>query len=238
MSYTFNSQSQDFEIVNSNVAKELLSEQNPTFVKKIEKNDCTVFKLQSSKYVVYSPISKYSIVFNKIDQLKKIEEMKEYPVGLETDDIRETEQNGILNIPLNITTYIKELNEKFDIELNLTDVKLLDSLDTKIQNFGVEKLTERDIFLISLYLDEFFRNNTDTYWAIEKVYTLNTYWIPFLKRKDSKKEYSFYRSISKSFNENDSGTLNLKLNYLLELAEYKEISPLTKEHIDFINSYE
>lgn len=237
MSYAFNSQAQDFNIINSTLAKKLMSEKKPTFIKKIEKNDCSVFKLKGDKYVVYSSVSRYSILFKKFEDLKKIEKMKSYPTGLETNDIRETEQIGILNISSNVDSYIKELSEKFNIQLNLTDIKVLDSLDTKIQNFGIEKLTERDIFLISLYLDEFFRNNTDTYWVIEKVFTLNTFWIPFLKRKDSKKEYSLYRSISKSYNENESGSLNLKLNYLLELADYKGLSPFSKEHIDFINSY-
>ncbi|MEN0083020.1 hypothetical protein [Flavobacterium lindanitolerans] len=239
MSCTFNAFSQDFQIITSNLAKKMMSEQKPVLIKKITHNNSSVFKVQSKKFIVFSPESKYSILFNSLENLDTIEKIKSFPINFETDDIREREQNLISNIPDQIDNYIKDLGEKFNLKLNYKDIHLLDSLDKKIEKIGIENLTERDIFIISLYLDEFFRNNTeDTFWAIEKIFTLNTYWIPYLKRKDSKEEYSFYRTIFKSYIENESGLLNLKLNYLLKLADYKGYPILSEEHINFIKSFQ
>lgn len=239
MNYSIGASAQNFQVITSSSARKMMSEHEPVLIKKMERNDCSVFKLSSKQYIIFSNESKYSLSFDKLDKLKEIEKMKIYPVGLETDDIREKEQQLILDVPNTVNSNVKELELKFEIKLNYSDVKILDSLDEKIVKLGIDNLTERDVFLISLYLDEFFRVNTeDTFWAIEKVYTLNTYWIPYLKRKDSKDEFSFYRTIFKSYFENESGMLNLKFNYLLQLADYKGLRPLSDEHINFIKSFQ
>ncbi|MCC9020221.1 hypothetical protein [Flavobacterium lipolyticum] len=238
MSMSLKSYSQKFEIVNSSFARNLMSKSEPKLVKNLERNNCPVYKLDNNQFLVYSSISKFSILFKDIKNLKEIETVKTFSIDLETEDVRESEQERILNIASSANDYIKDLEKKFNINLDLKNLSNLDILDEKIKEFGVENLSEKEVFAVSIYLDEFFRNNTETYWSIEKVFTLNTYWIPFLKSKNDNKEYSFYRTLFKSYNDNESGYLNLKLNYLLELAKYKNIPVLSKEHIDFIKSFQ
>jgi hypothetical protein len=229
---------QNFEVITSSLAKKMMTEHEPVLVEKMDRNNCYVYKIDSKGYLIYSPISMYSIFFKKLKSLESIQKIEHLPIEVETDDIRELEQEKLTNIPQHINSYINELETKFNLNLSdFSNVEIINQLDNKIYEFGIDNLSERDVFIISLYLDEFFRKNTDTYWAIEKVYTLKTYWIPYLKRKESNKEYSFYRSIFKSYSENESGYLNLKLNYLLQMAEYKELSPLSQEHINFIKSF-
>lgn len=237
MCINLTSYSQNFEIISSNLAKDLMSKYEPLLLKKLERNNCPVYKLKSNQFLIYSPISKFSILFKNIENIIEIESIERFPIDLETEDVREAEQERILNITISANAYIKDLEKKFKIHLDLKDLSNLDILDEKIKKFGVENLSEKEIFSISIYLDELFRNNTETYWAIEKVFTLNNYWIPFLKSKNDDKEYSFYRTLFKSYIDNESGYLNLKLNYLLELAKYKNIPVLSQEHVDFIKSF-
>lgn len=158
--------------------------------------------------------------------------------NMNINDIRELEQERISDIPNTVKLYIEELEIKFDIKLDYKNISTLDKFDEKIHLYGVGKLDDKDLFSISLYLDEFFRTNTDTYWVIE---TFNSnkgyYYIPFLKSKDSKKEFSFFRDIFKGHFENESGYLLLKYCYILQLARYKDIPPLSKEEIEFFKSF-
>jgi hypothetical protein len=237
-SMSLKSYSQKIEIVSSNFARKLMSKSEPILIKNLKRNNCPVYKLKSDQFLVYSSISKFGILFKEIETLKEIEDVKRFQIDLETEDIREEEQERILNIAMSSNDYIRDLEKKFKITLDLKKISSLDTLDEKIKEFGVANISEKEIFAISIYLDEFFRNNTETYWAIDKVFTLNTYWVPFLKNKNDNKEYSFYRTIFKSYFDNESGYLNLRLNYILELAEYKNIPVLSKEHIDFIKSFQ
>lgn len=238
MSISLKSYSQKFEIVNSSYGRSLMSESEPKLIKNLERNNCPVYKLKNNQFLIYSSLSNFSILFKDSKNLLEIENIKRFPIDLETDDVRENEQERITNIAMSVSDYIRDLEKKFNITLDLKSLSNLDILDKKVKELGVENLSERDVFTISIYLDEFFRSNTDTQWVIEKVFTLNTYWIPFLKSNNDSKEYSFYRTIFKSYIDNEGGYLNLKLKYLLELAKYKNIPVLSQEHIDFIKSFQ
>ncbi len=158
--------------------------------------------------------------------------------NMNIDDIRELEQERISDISNTVKLYVEELENKFDIKLDYKNVSTLDKFDEKIHLYGLEKLNEKDLFSISLYLDEFFRTNTGTYWIIEKIKSSKGhYFVPFLKSNDSKKEFSFFRDILKGHSENESGYLLLKYCYILQLARYKDIPPLSKEEIEFFKSF-
>lgn len=157
---------------------------------------------------------------------------------MDVEDIRELEQERISDISNTVGLYVKELESKFNIKLNYKEVTILDKFDEQIHRFGLEKLNERDLFSISLYLDEFFRINTDTNWALDKFESQRgSYYVPFIKADDSKKEFSFYRDIFKGHMENESGYLLLKYCYISQLAKYKEIVPLSDEEIRFFKSF-
>jgi len=157
---------------------------------------------------------------------------------MNVEDIRELEQERISDIPNTIRFYAEELEKKFDIQLDYKDVHTLDKLDEKIHQYGLERLNDRDLFSISLYLDEFFRINTDTNWALDRFKSSKGYYfVPFIKTKDSKKEISFYRDIFKGYLENESGYLLLKYCYISQLARYKDIAPLSKEEMEFFKSF-
>ena len=229
-----NSYSQEYKIISSEQAKSMMSKEQPVLIKKNNENDCNIYFLKG-KYILYSSLSKYSLLFDKAEAIDNMD-FNNLPIGIETDDVRETEQDKIWDIPNNISCYIDEIEKKFEIHLGFQDLKYLEDLDRKIYDYGIENISERDLFMISLYLDEFFRINTNTNWVIEKIFTLKTYWIPFIKDTNTNKEYSFYRAIFESYSDNESGCLNLTLNYLLQLADYKNLAPLSKEYIEFINS--
>jgi hypothetical protein len=154
------------------------------------------------------------------------------------EDVRELEQEKISDIPNTVRFYVQELEEKFGIKLDYKDVQTLDKLDEKIHRYGLDKLNERDLFLISLYLDEFLRNNTDTNWALDRFKSSKGfYFVPFIKTKDSKKEFSFFRDIFKGHQDNESGYLLLKYCYISQLAKYMDIAPLSDEEIEFYKSF-
>jgi len=158
--------------------------------------------------------------------------------NMNIEDIRELEQERISDIPNTVKLYVEELENKFDIKLDYKNISTLDKFDEKIHVYGLEKLNDKDLFSISLYLDEFFRTNTDTYWIIERFKSSKGYYfVPFLKSKDSKKEFSFFRDILKGHSENESGYLLLKYCYILQLARYNDIPPLSKEEIEFFKSF-
>ena len=237
MCFFQNSAGQDFKVISSDTAKKIMSQREPVLIKALD-NNLLVYKATHNKFLIYSNISNYSLLFNNINSLSNLKPMDSYSIGIETDDIRETEQDRIRTIATTVNDYIYDLENKFNLKLNFQDLSILDLLDTKIKSYGIENLSEKDVFAITLYLDEFFRRNTETHWALEKVYTLKTYWIPFIKSNNNEKEYSFFRTIFKSYFDNESGDLNLILNYLLKLADYNGLVPLTEEHINFLKSFQ
>ena len=237
MCFFQNSAGQDFKVISSDTAKKIMSQREPVLIKALD-NNLLVYKATHNKFLIYSNISNYSLLFNNINSLSNLKPMDSYSIGIETDDIRETEQDRIRTIATTVNDYIYDLENKFNLKLNFQDLSILDLLDTKIKSYGIENLSEKDVFAITLYLDEFFRRNTETHWALEKVYTLKTYWIPFIKSNNNEKEYSFFRTIFKSYFDNESGDLNLRLNYLLKLADYNGLVPLTEEHINFLKSFQ
>jgi hypothetical protein len=150
MSMNLKSYSQKFEIVNSSFARNLISKSEPKLVKNLERNNCPVYKLDSNQFLVYSSISKFSILFKDIKNLKEIETVKTFSTDLETEDVRESEQERILNSASCTNDYIKDLEQKFSINLELKNLSNLDILDEKIKEFGVENLSEKEIFAIKI----------------------------------------------------------------------------------------
>jgi hypothetical protein len=183
-----------------------------------------------NKYYLSILLIIFSISYSQQNKLK----------DMDIKDVRELEQDMILDIQNSVICYIEELEIKFKIKLDFKDINTLNCLDEKIFQYGLNNLDDRDLFMISIYLDEFFRNNTeDTYWALDEFKTKNgKYFVPYLKRIKSIQEFSFYRDIFKGHFENESGYLLLKYLYISQLANYKGLVPLSEEEINFFRSFE
>jgi hypothetical protein len=52
-----NTSAQNFKIITSDLARELMGKQEPVLVEKMDRNDCYVYKTENNGYLVYSDLS-------------------------------------------------------------------------------------------------------------------------------------------------------------------------------------
>lgn len=220
---------QNLEIISSKEGEKLIA-QNSSFIEKHKSNN-PIYRVKNGYYLLFSNESKYGVISKGEDGLDLIRCTTKFPIEIETNDIREAEQNKIRNIDQNISFYIDSLCENFDIDLNVNNENSLSVLSRKIDK---NNLSKEDIFLISLFLNEMFRIRTNTLWALKPVETINTYWIPYITNS-SKDEFNTFRSISKAVEENE-GDINLVFIYRMELARFYGLRVFSKEHVEFIKT--
>ncbi|HLN94342.1 MAG TPA: hypothetical protein VK183_01810 [Flavobacterium sp.] len=225
------------EIISADLARQLLLKDNSPPIKIMEPNQASLYALKDGSFILYPKYhGKYSILSSDLRTIEQMVITDTYFEMAETDDIREVEQPAILEIATFSQSCKGILEEQFSVSLDYDNLTSLDELDSKIRNYGLARLTKKEVFTIITYLDEFFHRNTDTDWFIEKIYTLKTYWVNGLKSKTGK-IFSHYRPLMQTFYESESETLNLRFQYLSLMAEYLDLKPLSLEHMEFFKTH-
>jgi|GEM_PF-6468373 len=194
-----------------------------------EFNSAKIHILKDGKYLIIPfQLGKYIILYKDRADLEKHIKQKYFPLpDTETESIYENENKNISNINENISIYISYVSNKFNMANATPYKKSVDShlkiLNKKITDYGLKKLTKYDILAIGLYVNEIFRKNTKTSWNVEKVLTLNPYWVPSLI-SDTGKKYDIVKYITKSINEYN--IINLDVYYKMEIEDFNGKLPI------------
>lgn len=192
-------------------------------------NSARIYELKGNKYLLMpSIIGQYAILYHDKKVMDEHIKEKYFPLNdLETDSPYEPEKEKIENIEDNIKIYVDYVVNKFELQSITSHTKSIDAhleiLTNKINKFGLKNLTRYDIMSIGLYVDEIFRQNTKTNWYIEKILTLNTYWVPSLINSKGEK-FSVTNNVFKSID--DYNFLDLNSSYKLEKDDFDGVLPL------------
>lgn len=235
LAFSYTMKAQSYKIITRNEAiYNHIRKKDYKLYKNIDYNSSSVYKLEEqSIYCLLSPEGKYAFIFDDKEELEEMILSRKYPVpDYETDDISEKFQQEISNIDKSVYSFIEGIGEKYHLKLELNYESII-KLNKYLNQIGIETLENFDKYCVGLFLTETFRVETQSFWKADLVFTLNTYWVPYIQDKKGK-DYAFVGKIFEDIQENNF--IDLEAIYTLELARFYDLVPFSKEYAEFVKS--
>lgn len=224
---------QEYEILSVHSLLDILKNQKQLVLseEQLEYNKSFVYRLKGDRIVLIPEIGGEGILFHSLDAYQEMVKNHQFPVQDE-GSIFEQERGKIKNIQENIPYFITLLSEKLKVPIVLSDeIYYLSNLTYKIRDYLAKDSLDNIILPLKIFMGELLRRRIHGKWELEKVYTLNPYWIPYVT--DSKNQTYLMKVLDNKLQGPESE------QYTLVECLYEMSKPLEEfDHFDVVTDQE